>query len=76
MNESLSTNKLEKGQTLIEILLAIALAAIILPAIAAGIMASRNGTAQQKERFAGTLLMEEAQSAIISVREKGWTTFA
>jgi len=76
MNESLSTNKLEKGQTLIEILLAIALAAIILPAIAAGIMASRNGTAQQKERFAGTLLMEEAQSAIRSVREKGWTTFA
>lgn len=69
-------SNLERGQTLIEILLAIALAAIILPAIAAGIMASRSGTAQQKERFAGTLLMEEAQNAVRSVREKGWTTFA
>lgn len=65
-----------KGQSLVEILLAIALAALILPGIAVGIFASRSGVAQQKERFLGTAMMEEAQSAVRSVREKGWTTFA
>jgi hypothetical protein len=64
------------GQSLVEILLAIALASLILPGIIVAITASGNGKAQQKIRFNGITLMKEAQEAVRSVREKGWTTFA
>jgi len=76
MNNKFKKRIIDEGQTLVEILLAIALAAIILPALTAGIIASRSGTSQQKERFMGITLMEEAQNAVRSIREKGWTTFA
>ncbi len=74
--KKLSDHKSLRGQTLVEILLAIGLAALILPSLVFGILASRNGTAQHKERFVSINLLQEAQEAVRSVREKGWTTFA
>lgn len=63
------------GQSLVELLLAIALASLILPGIAAIIIASNSGKASQKERFYAVTLMKETQEAVRSVREKGWTVF-
>lgn len=65
-----------KGQSLVEILLVIGLMAVLLPAITVGIVASREGKAQKKERIAATTLMKETVEAVRSVREIGWTSFA
>lgn len=64
------------GQVLVEILLAIGLAAILLPALLTGLISSRQGKAQQQQRTQATALLTEAVEATRSVREKGWTTFA
>lgn len=63
------------GQSLIEIILVIALMAILIPVLAVGIMTSRQGKAQQKQRMKATAFLRETQEAVRSVREKGWTTF-
>jgi len=69
-------NDSEKGQTLIELLLAIGLTAIILPAILTGLVASRSGKVQQALRLEAVALLKEAQEAVRNVREKDWNTFA
>lgn len=72
----LSVLKNKLGQSLIEVLLAIALAAIIFPAIFSGLAASRQGVAQQNQRIAASALLKETQDEVRSVRENGWKTFA
>jgi len=69
-------NVKEKGQSLIEILIAIALAAIILPALFSGFAASREGKAQEGERLQATALNKEMEEAVRSARENGWATLA
>lgn len=66
----------QKGQSLIELLLAIGLAAILLPSILTGLTGSREGRPQQKKRLQAAALVYETEEALRSVREKGWTTFA
>lgn len=61
------------GASLVELLLAIALFSIMLPALMTGFVASREGRAQQSQRYEATLLMSEAEEAVRSVREQGWT---
>lgn len=63
---------LTKGQTLVEILLAIALAAVLLPALLTGLVASREGKAQQEQRVYATGWAQEAMEAVHSVEEAGW----
>lgn len=70
------TLEIMKGQTLIELLLAISLTAIILPAILTGLVASRSGKVQQNQRLEAVALLKEAQEAVRNVREKDWNTFA
>ena len=65
-----------RGQSLIELLLVIGLAAIILPAILTGLVASRSGKVQQALRLEAVALLKEAQEAVRNVREKDWNTFA
>jgi len=67
---------MNKGQSLIELLITIGLAAILLPALLTGLVASRNGKAQQDQRLQGVALLKEAQEAVRVVREASWTTFA
>lgn len=70
-------NKLgQTGQSLVEILLTMGLAAIILPALLTGLISSRQGKAQQAQRTQAVYLLNETVDAIRSVREKGWTSFA
>lgn len=66
----------KSGQSLVELLLAMALAAILLPALLTSLVASREGRAQQKQRVEAMTLLRESEEAIRNVRENGWTTFA
>lgn len=68
--------KFEKGQTIIELILAIAVASVVLPALFLGLMSARSGRVQQKQRLEATSLLKETKEAIRSVREKGWVNFA
>jgi hypothetical protein len=64
------------GQTIVEVLVAIGIAGILLPALATAVAASRAGRAQEEERVQAAALLREADEAVRSVREKGWATFA
>lgn len=64
---------LNSGQSLVEVLVAIALASIILPALLTGIVASREGKSQTKQRLEAAALLREAEEATRSIREKGWS---
>ena len=68
--------KSQKGQLLIELLIAVGVAAIFLPILLSGLVSSRDGKAQQKQRLEGLTILKEAQDATRSVREKGWAEFA
>ncbi|KKU95495.1 MAG: hypothetical protein UY27_C0015G0001, partial [Candidatus Gottesmanbacteria bacterium GW2011_GWA1_48_13] len=65
-----------QGQSLVELLVALGLAAVLIPAFMAGIMASREGRAQQEQRLSATASWREAVEAVRAVRNKGWTSFA
>ncbi len=64
------------GQSLVELLVAIGLAAILLPALLTGLVASREGKAQESQRLLATGYMREMSEAARSVREGSWNTFA
>jgi type II secretory pathway pseudopilin PulG len=66
----------ECGQSLIEVILAIGLSAIILPALLTGLVSSRQGKAQQSQRTQAVYLLNETADALRNIREKGWESFA
>lgn len=66
----------KKGQSLVELLMVIGLAALLLPPIFTGYMSSREGKAQQKQRLLATSLMKETQEATRNIRERGWSYLA
>lgn len=68
--------KTKPGQALVELMLAMALTSILLPALLTGLVASREGRAQLSQRVQATFLLVEAREAIRSVRERGWTALA
>jgi hypothetical protein len=66
----------QSGQALVELLVAMGIAALMLPAMATAMVASRGGRAQQAQRLQATTLLREANEAVRSVREKSWAQFA
>jgi type II secretory pathway pseudopilin PulG len=66
----------QRGQLLIEILLAIAITAIMLPALLTGLFASKQGKAQQGQRVQAVALMKEAEEVVRNVRDQGWSVFS
>lgn len=64
------------GQSLIELLLAISLLAILLPALLTGLLTTQGGKPQQSQRIEAIALMKEAEEVVRSVREKDWASFA
>lgn len=66
----------QKGQSLVELLLAIGLSAVLLPALLTGFVASREGKAQAGQRTEAVALLKATVEAVRSVREKGWSNFA
>ncbi len=68
--------RFQKGQLLIELLVALGVSAILIPGITAGFVASRQGQAQQRQRLEATALAREAGEAIRVVRAAGWSNVA
>lgn len=64
------------GQSLVELLVAIGIGVLVLPAMLTGIVASREGRVQQRERLSATALVTEATEAVRSVRARSWTNVA
>lgn len=64
------------GQMLVELVLAMGLAAIILPALLTGFAASRQGKPQQEQRVQAIALMKETEAAVKSIRDTGWANFS
>lgn len=61
------------GQALIELLVTLAIASVLLPGLITGLVASREGKAQQSQRLEATSLLREAEEALRVVRETGWS---
>ncbi|PJA00403.1 MAG: hypothetical protein COX78_00535, partial [Candidatus Levybacteria bacterium CG_4_10_14_0_2_um_filter_35_8] len=61
-----------KGQSLIELLIVIALSAILIPALLVGFAVTRNGRAQQEQRLQATNYLKEAQEAIRIIYFNNW----
>lgn len=72
----MKNGKLNRGQSLVEILLVIGLMGIFLPALLTGLFASRQGKAQQGQRVQAIALLREGEEIVRSVREKNWANFA
>lgn len=70
--------KFFSGQLLVELLIAIGLSVIILPALLTGLVASREGGAQETQRVKGVAFLREGVDAARSVKNKidNWLTFA
>src|SRR5260221_9552129 len=67
---------LRRGQALVEMLLALAIASFILPALLTGMVTSRTGKPQQMQRQQATALLREASDAVRSIRDQNWTGLA
>ena len=65
--------KSENGQSLVELLMAMGLISILLPAILTGIVASRGGRAQDIQRVGAVEVLKDAQEAVRSIHERDWT---
>lgn len=65
-----------RGQTLIELLLAMGLAALIFPILLAAFMSTREGKPQQEQRLQAVAFLKETEQAVRSVRNNDWSTFA
>ncbi len=61
-----------RGQLLVELLVALGISAILIPAITTGFVASRQGQAQQQQRLEATTLAREAGEAIRILKEASW----
>ncbi len=70
------TQRLHAGQALVELLVAMGISAILLPALTAGFIASREGKAQGRQRQDAVALLAEAKEAIRIVRDSGWSAVA
>ena len=67
---------MKKGQSLIEILIMIALMAVMLPPLILTLLASKDGKVQQQKRLQAAALMKETQESIRIIREGGWASIA
>jgi len=76
MNFSFSFFKTTRGQTLIELVLVMGLAAIMLPALMTGLIASRNGKPQQSQRMQGVTVLKETEAAVRNIRSSNWAAIS
>ncbi|HEV7454475.1 MAG TPA: prepilin-type N-terminal cleavage/methylation domain-containing protein [Candidatus Saccharimonadales bacterium] len=66
----------QRGATLVEVLVAIALTGIMLPTLATALITSRAGRATSKQQLLAASLQHEAFEAVRAVREQGWSNIA
>lgn len=73
MRNIIHLRKWQSGQSLVELLVAIGLATLILPALLTGLVASRGGRAQQDQRVIATAQLKQAQEAVRAVAGLSWS---
>ncbi len=66
----------EVGQSLTELLVAIGIAALLLPALLTGFISSREGKSQQLQRIKAVTLLQESEQALRSIRDAGWANIS
>ncbi len=66
----------QTGQLLIELLVAIGVAALIIPALLSGFIITREGKAQQEQRLEAAQLVREATEAVRAARDETWDAVA
>ncbi len=67
-----SKTSLIRSQSLIELMLIMALLAIIIPVVATSLITTQESKAQQNQRLIANGLLKETAEAVRSVREKDW----
>ena len=67
--------KSKSGQSLIELLVAISLAAILIPALLMSLILPAEGREQQVQRLKAVSLVKEAMETVRSIRESDWVPF-
>lgn len=65
-----------QGQSLIELIIVMALMAMLLPVLVGGLITSREGRPQQKNRAFAAQQMMEAKEALRSIREANWDSIS
>ena len=66
----------QTGQSLVELLVAIGLATLLLPALLSGIGASRDGRAQHDQKLQATMYLRQAEEATRSIARANWSSIA
>lgn len=66
----------QNGQSLVELLITISMAAILMPAFLVGFATTRGGRAQQDQRIQATAYLKEAEEAVRIIRDNGWSNIA
>jgi hypothetical protein len=69
----MNKNVRQKGQFIIEMLLAMALMLVILPSLSYVFIASREGKPAQEMRTHATQMLQETYEIMRSIRERGWS---
>lgn len=64
--------KFQRGQLLVEILVAFGLASILIPVVILGFITGSNGKVQQEQRLKALGYLREAEEAVRSVRNADW----
>ena len=64
------------GAVLVEILVAIALMAVITPSVIGGLITARQGEPQQSQRLGAVAVSKQTQEAFRVIREKGWSNIS
>lgn len=67
---------MKKGQSLVELLLAIGLSSILLPALVTGLITSREGKPQRAARIQAVSLLRQTQEAVRSLRNRDWSNIS
>lgn len=68
--------RLQRGQSLVELLLAIAFAGIIIPVIFSSFLSSREGKSQNSQRLIALPSLQDLMEVSRVIREKDWNAFA
>src|SRR5258706_924898 len=68
--------KFQKGQLIVELLVAFGLASILIPTIIFGFIAGNSGRYQQEQRLKAIGLLKEGEEAARNIREADWTNVA
>lgn len=69
-------SRLQEGQSLVELLVAIGLSSLFIPVLLTGMIAARSGRAQEDQRTQAVSFAKEASEVVRVIRDGNWNNFA